>query len=347
MFAPRSNVFYVSGGSRSTIYELAITAAGKLERRRDFPVIAEAQRKPTDFVGDVTLSPDGRVLYAAAIYRDSVFLVNPQSGMVMEEWKSAHRPYRILFHPDGKSFFVTGWGDSSLHHYDAANGSELGRWVVGPQPMDMLWRTKAVETEEGEAAPAYKQRLFVTVSGTNTVLVFGVDENKRLARTEVINVALFPQLQRAGMTPSALALSADETKLWVICSDVNALAQVDVHERQSRVEGFIPVGWYPTAATELPDGTLMVLNGKGARSFPNPQGPNPSIRQAPLHEGNVAVQYVGAIQTGTASLIGRPTAEQLDGYTLTARANSSYQPSAEAPPSIPAGNPLGCGEVAD
>src|SRR5258708_24012878 len=43
--------------------------------------------------------------------------------------------------------------------------------------------------------------------------------------------------------------------LYVACSDSNAAAVVDVSESRSRVEGFIPTGWYPTAVRALPSGT--------------------------------------------------------------------------------------------
>ena len=32
---------------------------------------------------------------------------------------------------------------------------------------------------------------------------------------------------------------------------------------RSQVLGFVPTGWYPTAAKALADGRLVVLNGKG------------------------------------------------------------------------------------
>ena len=55
-------------------------------------------------------------------------------------------------------------------------------------------------------------------------------------------------------------------------------AVVDVSGDRSHVEGFIPTGWYPTAVRVLPSGALVVLNGKGVRSYPNPNGPNPVQR---------------------------------------------------------------------
>ena len=62
------------------------------------------------------------------------------------------------------------------------------------------------------------------------------------------------------------------------CSDANAVAVVDVSGERSRVEGFIPTGWYPTAVRALPSGTLVVLNGKGVRSLSQSQRAQP--RQA-------------------------------------------------------------------
>ena len=62
------------------------------------------------------------LIFAAALYRNSIFVVNPQTGAVTEEWKSGPRPYRLLFHPDGKSYFVTSWADGHLYQHDAATG---------------------------------------------------------------------------------------------------------------------------------------------------------------------------------------------------------------------------------
>ncbi|MCX7603075.1 MAG: hypothetical protein N2036_03280 [Bryobacteraceae bacterium] len=325
-FAPGGNVLYVSGGSRAAVYELALSPEGRLERRREFAVVAEKERRHTDFLGDVALSPDGRLLYVAALHRDQILVINPQSGMVIEQWKTAHRPYRILFHPDGKSFFVTGWGDGTLRQHYADSGEEVARYSTGPQPMDMVWRLKPVPVEAGEEPLPYTARLFVAVSGTNLVQVFGLTAGGLLRRVESISVALFPDFPEiAGMTPSALALSQDEERLYVVCSDANAVARVDLSGRRSVVEGFLPVGWYPLAARVLPGGRLIVLNGRGARSYPNPEGPNPLVRRAVVHEGNVAVQYVAAIQRGSATLLDEPPAEKMADYTAQVLENSPWR----------------------
>jgi len=304
--------------------------------------VAEASRKHTDFAGDLAISPDGRLIYVAALYRDSIWVINPQSGMVIEEFRSAHRPYKILFHPDSKSFFVTGWGDGFLVHQSAQNGEILQRIGVGPQPMDMVWRDKPTVEPEGEEDEAkgtagFAARIFVAVSNTNSVAVLAVTEDKRLSPLERINVALYPVMP-VGMTPSALALSQDQNRLYVVCSDANAAAVVDVSTKRSTVAGFIPTAWYPTAARELPGGNLMVLNGRGPRGFANPAGPNPTKRAAPVHLGNSAVEYVGAIQRGTASLIGNYDETQLARWSRIVLANAPYQPSMMEDAGPPAGS---------
>jgi YVTN family beta-propeller protein len=281
-------------------------------------LVPAAQKHDDDFIGDVALSPDGRLIYATSLYRDSVLVVNPQSGMVIGQYKTGRRPYRILFHPDGKSFFVSHWADGTVGQYDANNGSAIGQPVrVGAHASDMVWRTGVPESADPADTP-YTARIFVAAASTNNVFALGVTAAKDISVVENINVAMTPR-QPLGMTPSALGLSADGKRLFVACSDANAAAVIDVSEARSRVEGFLPTGWYPTAVRGLGNGTLVVLNGKGVRSYPNAQnGPNPTKRPEPAHMGAPAppqVQFVGRIQTGTASWISPFTAEQLAEWT--------------------------------
>src|SRR5450432_2598329 len=325
-FTPKGDFVYVGGGARASIFEFAF-ANGTLTPARTFEVVAKDKRGSQDFIGDVALSPDGRLLYAANLYRDAILVVNPQSGMVIGQYKTGRRPYRILFHPDGKSFFVTHWADGQLGHYDAASGSLIATVRIGAHASDMVWRNGAPETADGKAP--YAARLFVAAASTNNVYAVGVTAAKELNVVESINIAMTPR-QPLGMTPSGLGLAADGKRLFVACSDANAAAVVDISQSRSRVEGFIPTGWYPTAVRALPSGTLVVLNGKGLRSYPNAKnGPNPLKRPEPVHAGEAAsaAAYVGRIQTGTASWIEPFTREQLDVWTKEALSDSPYRDS--------------------
>jgi DNA-binding beta-propeller fold protein YncE len=320
-FAPRGDRLYVGGGSRASVFEFNF-AGGKLTAGRTFEVVPPGRRAAQDFVGDVAFSPDGRLLYAAELYRDSIAVINPQSGMVIDRFKTGRRPYRILFHPDGKSFFITHWADGTMGHYNTADGSQLALVRIAAHPTDIVWRSGGPE-EPAEGEPTWVARLFVAAANTNNVYAVSVSAAKELRVVESINVSMTPR-QPLGMTPSALALSADSKHLFVACSDGNVVAAVDVSGGISRVEGFIPTGWYPTAVRSLASGTLVVLNGKGLRSYPNLKGPNPLKAPEPLHLGVPAEEYVARLQTGTASWIDPFTPDQIEQWTRESLGNTPY-----------------------
>ena len=178
-FAPYSSKVYVGGGARGAVFEFTL-ANGQLTAGRTFQ-LEEGSLGTSDFVGDVEFSPDGHLLYAAELNRDSVAVINPQSGMVIERIRTGRRPYRILFHPDGKSFFVTHWADGTLGHFDVATGGQLARVPIGAHPTDMVWRAGAnAENVEGE--PRWAARIFVAATNTNSVYAVGVTEEQRAAR---------------------------------------------------------------------------------------------------------------------------------------------------------------------
>ena len=134
---------------RLRVHSLAAARCGRAARLPWFPRPSAAR---SDFVGDVAISPDGRLLYAAELYRDSVAVINLQSGLVSGRYKTGRRPYRILFHPDGQTFFVSHWADGSVGHYDAATGSQLANLRIGAHPTDMAWRAGGPAETDAEGS---------------------------------------------------------------------------------------------------------------------------------------------------------------------------------------------------
>ena len=114
------------------------------------------------------LAPDGRLLYAASLYHDTVVVMNPQSGLVISEIKTGRRPYRILFHPSGKSLYVSSWADGSIGQYDL-NGTSIANTRVAAHTTDMVFRPGQVEDQ-----PSAIGRLFVSASNTNSVYSMSV-----------------------------------------------------------------------------------------------------------------------------------------------------------------------------
>ena len=337
-FAPGGNLVYTSGGSRGTVFEFSFSEEGELKLLREMQ--ATAEHTALDFVGDVAMSPDGHLIYAAELLRDSIVVINPQSGRVIERWKTGRRPYRILFAPDGKTFFVSGWADASIHQHNATTGERVARIGLGPHATDMVLSARRPDQGEGDddddkafapPAPDWSYRIFVAAANTNNVYVVGATANGSLKLLETINVALTPR-QPAGMTPSAVALSADQKKLFVTCSDANAVAVADVSTSRSHVEGFVPTGWYPTAARSLPDGGLVVLNGRGLGTSPDP-GYAGTARVDPIVPWPPI--FIADSQRGTLSVIEQFANEKLDEYSAMVRRGMRYNDNDLDTPNVP------------
>ena len=249
-FAPNGKMVYAGGGARGVVYEFSYSQ-GELKLAREM--------KAGDFTGDVALSPDGHLIYAADLFANTIVVINPQSGRVIDRFKTGRRPYRILFHPDGRSYFVSSWADASVYQYNTVNGQEIGRIRLGSHPTDMALSNYVPESE-AQVGLSAKYRLFVAAANTNEVFVVGIGDNKTMNLTETVHLAAAP-LSPLGMTPSALALSADQKRLFVACSDADAVASVDVSDVRAAVEGFFPAGAYPAAVRTSGD-RVWVANAR-------------------------------------------------------------------------------------
>jgi DNA-binding beta-propeller fold protein YncE len=331
-FSADGRFVYVGGGSKYRVFEFSFSTDGELKPAREFEIAPDTKPGLRDFIGDVALSPDGQLMLAADLYHDSVAAINMRTGKVSERYKTGRRPYRILFHPDGKTFFVSSWADASVTEYNVSSGTEVAKLRVGPHPTDMILSNRTPQEEESDDAakkPKKEEktlRLFVAAANTNNVFVVNVEEDKDLKLTETLNVALTPR-HPLGMTPSALAISPDQKTLFTVCSDANVVAVTDISEQRSRLTGFIPTGWYPTAARILNDGTILVLNGRGSQSYPNPKAPGPMGAPALQGGGDPRREYVGNLQTGTMSVIAPLTEDALATYTKTTQRLSPYDDS--------------------
>ncbi len=251
---------YVSGGEKSAVYEYTLSAAGELKAARTFAVA------PADFIGEAMLSPNDRLLYATSFNRDQVLVINPQSGRVIERVKTGRRPYRIQFQTSGTSFFVTSWGNSAVYQHRVETAEAIGMTRTGGMPGAMVWSDSVPVLTEDEKELGlkveWKSRLFVAAANTNRVDVIGVNERGEVRTLETINLAFTP-LQPAGMSPSSLALSADQKTLYVGCSWGGMVRVVDVSRVRSLVVGAAP-SRMPLALQALKDGRVVALGTGGA-----------------------------------------------------------------------------------
>src|SRR5215210_5667464 len=288
---PDGQRLYVSGGGANAVQEFRLTE-GKLK-----PGAAVALKKPAEssFVGGLAVSPDGKRLFAVHVLGQLLSAVDLETGQVAKSVDLPAEAYTSLVSPDGKTLYVSLWGGARVQLFDAATLELRGEIPVGEHPNAMAL------SQDGA-------RLFVACANTNAVWV--VDLATRAAH-EQISIALDPATP-PGSTPNGLGLSPDGKTLLVANADNNTVALVDVSRPgASRVRGFIPTGWYPTAAQWSRDGrSLFILSGKGLTSAANPRGTQPGIPGA-------TGQYIGELLSGSLSVLPVPDDAALAVYTRT------------------------------
>ncbi|MEP7354758.1 MAG: bifunctional YncE family protein/alkaline phosphatase family protein [Acidobacteriota bacterium] len=257
VFSADGRRLYVGGGASNTVYEFSFSATGALGFTKAMRAALTAPG-PNDFIGDVAIPPGGRLVYAADLFHDRIVVFNPQSGAVIDRFKSGRRPYQILFHPDGKSYFVSSWADATVYQYSTASGQELNRIRVAQQPMGMVLSDRKVPDDSGRT----KYRLFVAAANTNNVYAISIDDSSLMSQTDVLDLAFRTNLP-FGTTPTALALSPDQTKLLVACSGINTIVVADISESRSHLIGYLPVGSFPSSVTVLPGARVLATNAFG------------------------------------------------------------------------------------
>ncbi len=270
-------------------------------------------------------TPDGRALWSHVLARAQAAAETDPEG---ERWTprtdpNAAFPYAIVVDEEHGRIFVSLWAKAAVLVLDAKTGGELARWPVGAHPNEMLL--------------ARDGRLFVAEANLNTVSVLDSASGRVL---ETLWAAFEPD-SPPGSTPNSLALTPDGQTLFVANANTNAVAAFDVSDRKRASSlGFIPVGWYPTSVRVANGGrTLLVANGKGHTSAPNPGGTFPGDARP-----RNLTQYIGGLFKGTVSVIELPPAAQrgaqFGAWTKQALANSPVSPAFRPQRERPADSPI-------
>jgi YVTN family beta-propeller protein len=198
-----------------------------------------------------------------------------------------------------------------------------------------IWSSKRIEAFDGtkllyqvktgdhptEIATSRDNRYaYVANANDNSVTIVDLKTHRAAAN---VSTSLYPDSPE-GSTTNSVCVTNDGKLLLAANADNNSLTVIKISDPRMPVPiGFIPVGWYPTKVLEMKDGTVLVLNGKGNRSFANPQH-----------------QYIGTLLKGTLSSFKFPDARQLSAYTRQVYANTPYRPTESKEAAFESGNPI-------
>jgi YVTN family beta-propeller protein len=267
-FSPDGKSLYVSGGDQDVIYRFD-WRAGAATLADSIALAVRGKGKPgTRYPAGIALSPDGRMLYAAENLADSIAVVDLGSRRVVQRLATERYPYGIVVDADG-TVYASAWGGWTVSVFRSrGNGmlSEGRRARVGRHP-------------SGLALNPSGSRLFVASGSTDKISVL---DTRTLTVINTLDDAN-PAGTGEGSTPNALAVSSDGGRLFVAEADNNAVGVFDLSPGTAgaagatgndALRGRIPVGWYPSAVA-VDGADLLVLNGKGRGTGPNPRRSQP------------------------------------------------------------------------
>jgi sugar lactone lactonase YvrE len=318
-WSPDGKTLYASGGEFEVVHAFAFEK-GLLASHPKLPQVRAANLIGRFVTGGI--AADGRNLYAAGVWGHAVALVpldDPERRRHVEMEKDSF-PYTVLPDAASKKLYVSLWGKAAVAVVDAAEGKVAETWPTHSHPTEMAL------SPDGKT-------LFVACSNSTRVDVLDAANGGK--RLETLHAALFPRAP-AGNTPNSLSLTPDGKTLFVANADANNVAVFNVaRPGESRLEGFIPTGWYPTSVRyRAADKKLYVANGKGLISRPNPQGPNPYLSGLPV------VQYIAGLLPGTLSAIDLSDPAKLGEYSARALLCTPLRADLGATAPRPAGNPV-------
>src|SRR5215471_9207788 len=120
-FSSDGRELYVSGGNEDSIFcytwqdgiatfsrKIALTAKNA-EKKTDKDKDKSGSRYPAG----IAASRHGNLLYVAENVGDSLAVVDPASGQVVERWPTDHYPYAVVAAPDGR-VYVSAWGAQTV-----------------------------------------------------------------------------------------------------------------------------------------------------------------------------------------------------------------------------------------
>ncbi len=321
-----SKTLYASGGNDNWVIRYIVS--GNRLITRDTIVIGKPWPEKISIAG-LALDDSRSRLYIVTKDNNSLYAVDTKTKKVISRIALPAEAYTCLLSPNKKQLYISCWGCDKILIVDTDLLKIKNEIKVGDNPNDIAL------TKNGNF-------LFVANANDNSVSVIDLKKNKEI---EVLNTALYPNAP-SGSTTNSVALSTDQKTLFIANADNNCVSVFDVSEPgDSKSKGFIPVGWYPTVVRSWGN-TLLVANGKGFSSLPNPRGPSPVKKKQKVsyQQGDTKkeeeVQYIGGLFMGTLSFIPIPKEEQLGVYSQAVYANSPYTKKSETETVGQVGNPI-------
>jgi DNA-binding beta-propeller fold protein YncE len=305
---------FASGGAKDAVFVFELDSAGHLIPDRVAPQISLAQQPDARFANagrafpaTLVASKSGALIYVVDNLANAVVTVDVATRALAGSaipvgdfpFGAARAGDRLIVANEGLARYRALAAPAAAPEFrnvrsDPGNASSLSVIPLGVESRPQAQRTLSLEMDRppdglqtiGGAHPTAiaatrdGRYAFVTMTNVDRIAVVGFERGhpRVVGGTELRLYDGAPY----GTQPGALALSGDQSRLYVALAGLNAVAVLDVRDpvRPHRI-GLIPSGWYPSAlALSADNTTLFVANAKGLDHEPGFTGDQPTARDA-------------------------------------------------------------------
>jgi YVTN family beta-propeller protein len=225
--SPDGKRFYVTNFGQQNVRNITVYDAQTLALTDTIDV--------PGIVVESVLSPDGKILYASNFRRHSVQYVDLATKSVTREIPTGTHPKVLALSADGTMLFAANWAGNSVTQIDVASGSVVRTLPVGTHPRGTV----------------------VTRSGTLYVANFdgaSIDIYPHVVGRHPFDPTAHTRIPACEI-PRHLALSPDESTLYISCFHDSALHVMDLATR--RITHRISIGNSPKSIEPSRDGRYV------------------------------------------------------------------------------------------
>lgn len=313
IYSPDGKRVYLSNVNGS-IKVFNVSMDGKLAASHSIPLPAStAPRRKQEIPAGLSTSRDGKRLYVCANLSNRLLEIDLTTGKTTRSFNTGFAPYDVRV--VGTKAFVSNWGgrvpEEGVLTADAGRGTKVRvdpvHHVACEGSVSIIdLDDKAAEPPREMLAGIHASALAVSPNGRYVVCANAGSDNLSVydARSESLVETIWTKASPAdllGASPNALAFASDGRTLYAANGTQNAIAviQFEPADRESKLSGLIPSGWFPGGLIfDARRKQLVVANIKGL--------PNAAKRSPTGVQG-----YNSHMYHGTISFVPLPKAAEL------------------------------------
>ncbi len=324
-------VYFANVGGSIKVFE--VLPGGKIEGRGSFKLpAANAPRRKAEIPSGLATSGDGTRLYVCGNLSNTLLELDAATGAVLRTFPTGAAPYDVRL-AAGKAY-VSNWGGHRPEPGDVTGPAGRGT-TVRVDPVRFIANegsVTAIDLRSGIAteipAGLHSSGLSVSPNGRYVVCANANADNLTVidTRTDRVAETIWCKPKPSdllGASPNALEFAPDGKTIYVANGTQNAIAVIrfDPSDRDSKMIGLIPVGWFPgSVAYDARRRQLCVGNIKG----------HPSNAKAHRENGVEAPGFNSHQYTGSLSLVPLPSKKELPVLSETVWRNLRREAIAQA-----------------